>query len=286
MTLSPSLYSLSVLDNIFEEAFVGTKISEMTDDIVNFDIEPVKDGLMYNDDESQASTQVDAEGRTLSPLHFSSFANRIQPEVKRGYGCSEEGDPIPIPQLSSSLSTQIGVVRTTSSTPKGNQARKLSSNDQLATVASGHLPGHYFAFSALKAKGNPLVAGFPAHIPTRLSKLNIQEKESALDHGYELKSQDVLCGSSGCRWSKVVLRQHPGNERFRLIVDMHRERYSKATTRKAKTQLVKDVVNMVRESGANFVRKEGNTFFDIGDLKAREKAGHALRAASGRVNLP
>lgn len=73
---------------------------------------------------------------------------------------------------------------------------------------------------------------------------------------------------------------HPGNERFKIIINMKSAEYGRASSRLEKTQIVKEVVQVVRTSGGNFVRYEESQWLDIGNLRAREKAGHALRAAS------
>jgi hypothetical protein len=130
-----------------------------------------------------------------------------------------------------------------------------------------------------------------APIPTRLSNLpessstplkssynhHMQEREIALDDDFQLQRQDVVCGPL-C--SRETSRQHPGNERFRIISEMRLDRYRKATSRSGKTKLVKEVVEIVRVAGGRFVKQEQDgSWFDIGNLKAREKAGRALRAA-------
>jgi hypothetical protein len=96
------------------------------------------------------------------------------------------------------------------------------------------------------------------------------------DHLYPLSLEQVLCGSRGSRETY----RHSGNERFRITVELRLERYRKASSRMEKTHIVKEIVDAVRRSGGSFVRQEEDGMsFDIGGLKSREKAGHALRGA-------
>ena len=131
-------------------------------------------------------------------------------------------------------------------------------------------------------------------IPTRLSNLDRIAKQKrgnsdasfgdspmVLGLGYQMKVQDVLCFQRGSRESRI----HPGNERLRVLIELHKESYQNAASRTEKTALVRKVVNIVRQSGGNFVRSEGILWFDVGDAKAREKVGHSFRAAlSSRTN--
>jgi len=121
-------------------------------------------------------------------------------------------------------------------------------------------------------------------VPTRLSNLDVsslrsfREKECVLGSDYEVRLQDVICGTRGGRDSV----SHPGNERFRVHVAMRVERYRQATSRVEKTRIVKEIVAAIRESDGNFIKHEEGNWVDIGDVKAREKVGAALRAAANK----
>lgn len=87
-------------------------------------------------------------------------------------------------------------------------------------------------------------------------------------------SSDVVCGRG-----KTAIN-HEGNRRFRDYIGLHVDAFLSARNRQAKNELVVDIVKAVRESGGKFLRKEGNHHWvDIGDKKAYEKVGHALRDA-------
>jgi hypothetical protein len=123
----------------------------------------------------------------------------------------------------------------------------------------------------------------PDGIPTRLNNVNLipqlfeSDEEYFLPSNYELKRHDVLCGQV-----KAV-----GNERFRIIAEMRVQRYLNASCRREKVQIVTEMVDAVRQAGGNFVRlvqRDGvnQQWIDIGNLKAREKASHALRCCASR----
>jgi hypothetical protein len=129
-------------------------------------------------------------------------------------------------------------------------------------------------------------------IPTRLINVNLipqiyeSDEEYLLPNNYELKLHDVLCGQM----------KSAGNERFRIIAEMRVHRYLNATSRREKVQIVTEMVDAVRQAGGNFIRlvqrnsdyPDGASivykqqWMDIGNLKAREKASHALRCCASK----
>ena len=101
---------------------------------------------------------------------------------------------------------------------------------------------------------------------------------------YKLKENDVL--SKHRRSRECRLPHHLGNQRFRTIVDARAERYRNARNRVEKTEIVKEVVAIARQGGGDFVRQDENgCWYAIGNIKAREKAGNAMRAATSRFSL-
>lgn len=93
---------------------------------------------------------------------------------------------------------------------------------------------------------------------------------------YEPTSSDVLCG----RGQMNIV--HPGNRKLRACVGLYLDSYLKAKNRQVKTRLVYTLVNMVRENGGKFLKKESDDlggWFDIGDKHAFEKVSHAFRDA-------
>jgi hypothetical protein len=88
--------------------------------------------------------------------------------------------------------------------------------------------------------------------------------------------------------------QHPGNKRYRKLVEHTAPLYERAATKLEKTQVIAAVVRKVRDDArafhssndsgvgavaGGFVKKDYQTglWYDIGDDKARDKVGHAIR---------
>jgi hypothetical protein len=130
---------------------------------------------------------------------------------------------------------------------------------------------------------------------------------------YVRKLHDVTCWPKGVR---VCDREWtPGNARFQVIVDASVERYRRASGRRQKIEICKQAVEAVRCAGGSFIRYipssssspmeaslqqpeasmpaadsfqapalaplplpvQGGRWMDIGNIKAREKASHAIR---------
>jgi hypothetical protein len=145
-------------------------------------------------------------------------------------------------------------------------------------------------------------------IPTRLVKMHQSpkfrfislEQPQILPPDYVIQRHDVTCWPKGVRSCDTPW--NAGNERFRIIVQMRVERYRQASSRLDKMNLCKEGVEAVREAGGRFVRRipchsttatknledqvndDGTDsslsawqWVDIGNKRAREKVGHALR---------
>jgi hypothetical protein len=90
---------------------------------------------------------------------------------------------------------------------------------------------------------------------------------------------DVLCGRD--KFSHI----HPGNSRYRIVIEGHRAAYQSAPSRDHKTQITIRIVKMVRGYGGRFLKLEGSNWVDVGDMYAREKVSHALRSAKDPMRL-
>lgn len=112
----------------------------------------------------------------------------------------------------------------------------------------------------------------PGNLPTTLTNLKVDSKRKSLERemdlpsSYKPKVADVICGKRG---SKEIYR-HTGNERYRVVVEMRLMRYSRSS-RNGKSDIVREIVDVVREYGGRFVRYEDGEWIDIGNLRAREK---------------
>ena len=115
---------------------------------------------------------------------------------------------------------------------------------------------------------------------TEQNDLTLEEQQSNEEKLQELarqgvNPQDVLCGRD--KYSHI----HPGNTRYRKIIESHRAAYQSAPSRDQKTQITIRIVSMVRGYGGRFLKLEKNNvdWVDVGDMYAREKVSHALRSA-------
>lgn len=86
---------------------------------------------------------------------------------------------------------------------------------------------------------------------------------------------DILLGRD-----KASFR-HVGNQHFRVIVGMHRERYQSCKSREEKGRVTSQVIRSIKESGGRFLRKNEETGYyeAANDEVAHEKVSHALRSA-------
>lgn len=88
---------------------------------------------------------------------------------------------------------------------------------------------------------------------------------------------DVLCGRGG------YINAHSGNVYFRTLVNHYRPIYLSPTTgKKEKVKVAEQLITKVRMSDppGRFLKESPNekgVWFEIGDFKARKKAGQAMR---------
>lgn len=80
---------------------------------------------------------------------------------------------------------------------------------------------------------------------------------------------DVICA----RGKRAL--NHPGNRRFRAMIDENLQKYSGATTKFEKSLIVSSIVDAVRNSSpeGGFVKEENGQWYEVGDHIAREKCG-------------
>lgn len=87
-----------------------------------------------------------------------------------------------------------------------------------------------------------------------------------LGETYQPTSFDVICARGR------IAVGHTGNKRFKLIVESSLQNYSSATSKLAKSAIVSQIVETIRQSspGGGFVKKEGTMWYEAGDHLARE----------------
>ena len=89
-------------------------------------------------------------------------------------------------------------------------------------------------------------------------------------------------------WSVICGRgrdafDHVGNRRFRILVDINLEKYSKARTKLEKSMIVVGILDVIRDGSevGGFVKHDpkAGRYFEVGDEVAREKIGQQFRTA-------
>lgn len=98
------------------------------------------------------------------------------------------------------------------------------------------------------------------------------KQKTFLPADYKPCATDVLCGRG------KEYYHHPGNKRFRSLVELSLPGYTNAPNKLHKTMIVKGIIETIRESGSGFVREmEDGSWVEIGDHCAREKVGQTFR---------
>jgi hypothetical protein len=84
---------------------------------------------------------------------------------------------------------------------------------------------------------------------------------------------DVLCGRGGS------INSHPGNERFRTLVEKRKRVYLTARFKREKRLIANSIVSEIRALNGRFLQRDAKSglWKDIGDEKARDKTSQALR---------
>jgi len=86
---------------------------------------------------------------------------------------------------------------------------------------------------------------------------------------------DVLCNRGRRAFQSI------GNRRFRLIIENHASRYDNMKVRAERSMMVISIVKVIENAGGNFLKQTGKkgTWGKASRVQAKEKVGHALRAA-------
>ena len=105
-------------------------------------------------------------------------------------------------------------------------------------------------------------------------------KPMALPDNFQPRDTDILCGRGRGVW------EHPGNRRFKSLIEAHAEKYSTARNKMDKGVVIASIVDSIREEGILFVKKDAKTqsWLDIGEYQAREKTSHAMRDHISKAN--
>jgi hypothetical protein len=96
-------------------------------------------------------------------------------------------------------------------------------------------------------------------------------KKFQLPAEFQPSDYSVVCGRGKDSFN------HVGNHRFRALVTMFIERYSQAGSKVARSAIVSEIIDVIRQAGGNFCKLQRGAWFVVGDPQAREKVGALLR---------
>lgn len=113
----------------------------------------------------------------------------------------------------------------------------------------------------------------PPRIP--VSKKN-NSKKTRMPPKYKPDENAVICGRG------KVCTSNPGNQTLRALIDEHLDAYGKAGNKVEKTEIVSSIMDTIKKGcpdEPSFVKKEGDTWWEVDDAFAREKIGCIFRDA-------
>lgn len=89
----------------------------------------------------------------------------------------------------------------------------------------------------------------------------------------DIRDEDIVFGRGGFG------NHHPGNQRYLVIVQEREMEYFMIENRAEKTEMALKMVLQFRREGSRFLQKQddGDLWFDVGNLKMREKLSQRLR---------
>ena len=141
------------------------------------------------------------------------------------------------------------------------------------SIISGGNPTASQAFSSAN-HGVQLLQGRGAAMPIpHLSRATASCHGDQSYYTDSLREWDVLCARGGAS------NHHPGNKRYRHLVNDMKEQYHKLDEKTAKTDLSRAIVDHVANYGGRFVKfdKANNRYCVLSASQARKKVAQALR---------
>ena len=109
---------------------------------------------------------------------------------------------------------------------------------------------------------------------------NSQQLKTPLPSNFKPGTYDVICQKG------KQAKRHPGNRRYRHLIDMCVKKYAMAETRIEKSTIVSEIVDAIYLSSPDggFVRYQDGQWWEVGTPQAREKTGQLLRASCSTLN--
>jgi hypothetical protein len=101
----------------------------------------------------------------------------------------------------------------------------------------------------------------------------LQVTSSPLGADFQPSDFSVICGRGKDSYD------HIGNYHFRELATMFVARYSRASSKTDKSEIVSEIVNMIQQAGPGgaFCKYENGAWFKVSDIYAREKVSALLR---------
>lgn len=152
--------------------------------------------------------------------------------------------------------------------------KKLSERSDLSTSDNENEPQNKDESQSSPLQKPNEMAGSMKKVPIA----SISDDYKLLSEGYIPSDEDVICS-----WARQN-HSHPGNEKFRIMINKYAPTYMNVSTKYQKSEVIAKIVAEVRSKspGGGFVKKDfySNRWFEVGDEKARDKVGHAIRKAA------
>jgi hypothetical protein len=103
------------------------------------------------------------------------------------------------------------------------------------------------------------------------SQPDIEKSQPEVKGNFQLSDFSVVCGRGRDSFN------HIGNRRFRILASMHIERYSRANSKVAKTVIVSEIIEVIRQADGNFCKFTKGKWIEVADHHAREKVSSLMR---------
>jgi len=109
--------------------------------------------------------------------------------------------------------------------------------------------------------------------PTMSPKYQVKTDSEGRQYVTNITDLDILCGRGG------KSNHHPGNKKYRQVVDEIKGMYRRTATKTVKTDLSRAIVDHVQTYGGRFVKKDEKSghYHLLSKCEARKKTSQALR---------
>ena len=107
-----------------------------------------------------------------------------------------------------------------------------------------------------------------ANLASNMRTVQSNDNTKCLGPDFQPGPFDVICARGKSAF------QHPGNKRFRELIENRAEDYASASNKFEKSVIVSQIVDEVRQAspGGGFIRSDKGIWYEVGDA-AREKVG-------------